>query len=71
MLIDIEELKTITLKQNQTLIVKIGKIQSSTDRMALKLAFEGVFPNNKIIIIDKSMDLSAIEDCTDASRRNI
>ena len=68
MLIDIKEIETLTLKPNQVLVVKTAKIWSSTDRMALKSAFEAIFKNNKVIILDESIDLSVIEDCTNATR---
>ena len=66
--IDIEDVKTLTLKENQTLVLRIGrKTYKQTDLTILKGQLQVCFPNSKVLVLDKDIELSVIEDCTDAS----
>jgi hypothetical protein len=62
MMIDIEDVKTLTLKPGQTLVVQAMTLLSSNLRERLRNEFQGLFPDNRVIIIDKDLQLMVIDD---------
>lgn len=61
-MLTIEEVKTLTLKPNQTLVVKVSNMKSNDDKRHLKQCLSSYFPDNKVIVHDGFIDLSVIED---------
>ena len=61
-MINIEDVKTLTLKPGQTLVVQTEKVYPSSFIEQLRGQLLGVFPYNRVLIIDKSLQLMVIAD---------
>jgi len=61
-MIDIEDVKILTLKPEQTLVVQTDMLYPKHLMEKLRNEFQAVFPNNRVIIIDKSLQLIVIDD---------
>ena len=61
-MINIEDVKTLTLQPGQTLVVQIEKAYPSSALEQLRGQFEGVFPDNRVLIIDKRIQLMVIDE---------
>lgn len=61
-MIDIEDVKTLTLQPGQTLVVQL-KTKFPVDVAArLRDQFSGLFPDNPVLIIDSDMELMVIDN---------
>ena len=61
-MINLEDVKTLTLKPNQVLVVQTESKLNQDQRTQLKQYLEDIFPNNKVMVIDKSINLLVIEE---------
>lgn len=60
-MINIEDVKTISLKPNQVLVVQIEAKLTPSQMIQLKGYLEEVFRDNKVMIIDKSIQLLVMD----------
>ena len=61
-MIDIADVKTLTLKPGQTLVVQIENQLPFHLMEKLKGRFQEVFPNNKLMVIGKDVQLMVIDN---------
>ena len=61
-MIDIADVKTLTLKPGQTLVVQTDRLFPSQLIEQLRDKFLDLFPDNRVIVIDKSLQLMVIDD---------
>lgn len=61
-MIDIADVKTLTLQTGQMLVVQTESLLPSHLVERLRNEFQGLFPNNKVLVIDKSLQLMVIEE---------
>ena len=61
-MIDIEDVKTLTLKPGQTLVVQLKTKCPVESAARLRDQFSGLFPDNRVLIIDSDMELMVIDD---------
>jgi len=59
---DIEDVKTLTLKPGQILVVKLTSKCPTTMLEQIKDKFSELFPDNKVLVIDSSMELMVIDN---------
>lgn len=60
MTIDIEDIKTLTLQSGQVLVVQIDiRPKEVVDRIMEQ--FTGLFPNNKVVVLDKNIKIGVID----------
>ena len=60
-MINIEDIKTITLKPGQVLVVQTETRLPPRVAEDWKKQLEPLFPNNQVLIIDKSISLSVVD----------
>ena len=60
-MINIEDVKTISLKPNQVLVVQTEAKLNQDQRMQLKGYLENIFRDNKVMVIDKSTNLLVVD----------
>ena len=60
-MINIEDVKTISLKPNQVLVVQTESKLNQDQRTQLKHYLEAIFRDNKVMIIDKSISLLVVD----------
>lgn len=64
MSIDIEDVKTLTLRPDQVLVVQVNtRPKEVIDR--LRSQFEGLFPDNKVVFLDKNIKLAVVDMFSD------
>jgi len=61
-MINIEDVKTLTLKPGQILVVQTERLYPSSFVEQLSKSFGDLFPDNKVLIIDNSLQLMVIDD---------
>lgn len=60
-MINIEDVKTISLKPNQVLVVQTEAKLSPSQMIQLKGYLEGIFRDNKVMIVDKSISFLVVD----------
>ena len=61
-MIDIADVKTLTLKPGQILVVKLNSNYPVKMLEQVKDKFSELFPDNKVLVIDSSMELMVIDN---------
>jgi hypothetical protein len=61
-MIDIADVKTLTLKPGQTLVVQTETLLPASIRERLRNGLQEVFPNNKVLVIGKDLQLMVVDD---------
>ncbi len=65
MKLDIEEIKTINLKKNDTLLIKLGPNAEKKATEDFRQAIQKFFKSNKVIVVCGDMEFSKIEEIDD------
>lgn len=60
-MINLEDVKTISLKPNQVLVLQTELPLRYEHRQQLKDYVEHIFPHNRVMIIDKSIQLLVVD----------
>jgi len=61
-MIDIADVKTLTLKSGQILVVKLNSNYPVKMLEQVRDKFSELFPDNKVLVIDSSMELMVIDN---------
>ena len=61
-MIDIADVKTLTLKPGQMLVVQTEQQLPKNLKERLHNQFQELFPNNQVLVIEKSLQLMVIDD---------
>ena len=61
-MINLEDVKTLSLKPGQVLVAQTETLLPHAIRQQLQQYFQGAFPRNKIIVIDKSIQLLVVDE---------